>query len=137
MIRSNTSHFEKQKYNLIITVNILSDCSLEIFLFRYDIVIKKELIKMGVSNERIYLLRTYKGFSIQDISSVLKIDEKKYKQYENNKKLKLSELHVVADVLDVSTDYLIGRIDWPIPVIDESNVKIIQDLRALSAEKME
>jgi len=92
---------------------------------------------MGVSNERIYLLRTYKGFSIQDISSVLKIDEKKYKQYENNKKLKLSELHVVADVLDVSTDYLIGRIDWPIPVIDESNVKIIQDLRALSAEKME
>ena len=137
MIRSNTSHFEKQKYNLIITVNILSDCSLEIFLFRYDIVIKKELIKMGVSNERIYLLRTYKGFSIQDISSVLKIDEKKYKQYENNKKLKLSELHVVADVLDVSTDYLIGRIDWPIPVIDESNVKIIQDLQALLAEKME
>ena len=89
--------------------------------------------KMININERIRDLRQYKGYSEQYMASKLNISDLAYKKYETNYKINVLELLKVAEILEVSMDYLIGRIDIPAPVIMEENlgevVEILKQLR--------
>lgn len=87
---------------------------------------------MNSVNERIKQLRQYRGYSEEDMATRLKINENTYKMYEQNYKINVIELCSVADVLDVSMDYLIGRIDIPVPVITEENLKeVLENLKEI------
>lgn len=87
---------------------------------------------MNSVNERIMMLRQYRGYSEEEMASRLNINVSNYKMYEKNYKFNVIELCSVADVLDVSMDYLIGRIDIPVPVITEQNLKeVVEYLKEL------
>jgi len=83
---------------------------------------------MGDINERIKLLRQYRCYSEQFMASILKINVMTYKRYEDTYKFKAFELRDVADVLEISMDYLLGRVDIPTPVITNENFKEILEI---------
>jgi len=87
---------------------------------------------MGIINERITELREHKGYSEEYIAEKLKISINSYRKYENNKILDLNELIAISDVFDISTDYLLGNTDIPIPVLTDKNAELIMALSRMS-----
>lgn len=64
--------------------------------------------------ERIRLQRTQKHKTQRDICDAIHIEQVTLSQYETNKRTpKLEILIALADLFDVSVDYLLGRIDTP------------------------
>lgn len=64
--------------------------------------------------ERIRLQRTQNHKTQRDICDAIHIEQVTLSQYETNKRTpKLEILIALADLFDVSVDYLLGRIDTP------------------------
>lgn len=64
--------------------------------------------------ERIKFLRTQHHKTQRDICDAVHIEQVTLSQYETNKRTpKLEILIALADLFDVSVDYLLGRIDTP------------------------
>lgn len=65
-------------------------------------------------SQRLKVLRTSKGLKQSEISTKLEITERGYRNYELNKREpSLNVLIQLADILNVSVDYLLGRTDNP------------------------
>lgn len=61
-------------------------------------------------NERLHQTRLNKGFTAQQIADFLGVSLRAYRFYEAGKREpNLSLLCKIADVLEVTTDYLLGR----------------------------
>ena len=62
--------------------------------------------------ERIDYVRRKKGLSQKDLGKAVDVEDKTIKRYENNKSnIPIDMLKKIAEVLDVSTDYLLGLED--------------------------
>lgn len=87
--------------------------------------------------ERLKLLRKEKGFEAQFIAKQLNVSKSTYSYYENDKSDPSFEtLKKLADIFDVSTDYLLGRTDIKEMVIVEGN-EIPNELRVVGINYME
>lgn len=65
-------------------------------------------------NEHLKLLRKNKGFTQKYMAEQIGIALRNYQKYESNEQLPAFEpLIKIADVLDISLDYLVGRSDDP------------------------
>ena len=79
--------------------------------------------------EKLKKLRKEKGIEAQYIAKKLNVSKSTYSYYENNKSQPNFEtLKKLADLFDVSTDYLLGRTDMKEIAIIE-NEEISEELR--------
>lgn len=63
--------------------------------------------------ERLNLLRKSRGITAQQMADMLNIQIRGYRKYESGDSAPpLGTLVKIADILDVSTDYLLGRDEW-------------------------
>ena len=66
-------------------------------------------------SDRLKLARKRRGITQKEIAEKIGVSTSSYKHYENAENLpSLLTLKALADVLDVSTDYLLGRLDSPV-----------------------
>lgn len=64
-------------------------------------------------NERLNQTRKSKGFTAQQMADLLHINIRSYRAYESaNRSPNLDILVMIADILEVSTDYLLCRDDF-------------------------
>lgn len=64
--------------------------------------------------ERLQKARQQKGLTQKEVAAYLKMTERSYQHYEGNRRRPNYEILVtLADYLDVTTDYLLGRTDEP------------------------
>ena len=64
-------------------------------------------------NDRLRSTRMARGFTMQQIADVLHVGLRNYQKYESGHTCPTLEgLVKIADVLDVSTDFLLGRDDY-------------------------
>lgn len=64
-------------------------------------------------NERLNLTRKSKGFTAQQMADLLHINIRSYRAYESaDRSPNLDILVMIADILEVSTDYLLCRDDF-------------------------
>ena len=64
---------------------------------------------------RLNLTRKSKGFTAQQMADSLCIHIRAYRKYESGDTMpNLNSLVKIADILDVSTDYLLGRTENPL-----------------------
>ncbi|MBP0724143.1 helix-turn-helix domain-containing protein [Bacillus sp. RG28] len=65
-------------------------------------------------NERLKILRKRKKWSLQYIADHLGIAKSTYAGYESgHRRPSLEAIHLIADLFNTSTDYLLGRVDEP------------------------
>ena len=65
-------------------------------------------------SDRLKLARKRRGITQKEIAEKIGVSTSSYKHYENAENLpSLLTLKALADALDVSTDYLLGRLDEP------------------------
>lgn len=65
--------------------------------------------------KRLNLTRKSKGFTAQQMADFLCIHIRAYRKYESGDTMpNLNSLVKIADLLDVSTDYLLGRTENPL-----------------------
>jgi transcriptional regulator with XRE-family HTH domain len=66
---------------------------------------------------KIIKLRQDKGITQEELAKLIPVDQSMISYYEKNKKKPSTEvLEKIADIFDVSVDYLLGRTDDPRPV---------------------
>lgn len=71
---------------------------------------------MAVYTDIIKELRKDKGLTQSDMAKYFNIKQAMYSMYESGARtMKLEMLCTIADVLDTSTDYLLGRTSQPKP----------------------
>lgn len=64
--------------------------------------------------ERLQKARQQKGLTQKEVAAYLQMTERSYQHYEGNRRRPNYEILVaIADHLDVTTDYLLGRTDEP------------------------
>lgn len=69
-------------------------------------------LKDATIGERINYVRRKKGLSQKDLGKAVEVEDKTIKRYENNKSnIPIDMLKKIAEVLDVSSDYLLGLED--------------------------
>ncbi len=72
------------------------------------------MFDIHVFSSRLKELRTSKGLSQQTLAGILGVTKTQISDMERSKvTTSLERLVMLADVLDVSTDYLLGRSDVP------------------------
>lgn len=77
-------------------------------------VTKKEDKNLYSLGEKIGYLRTNAGMSQQELATKMNIKREKINRIENNtegRNLSINELNKIADIFNVSTDYLLGRVE--------------------------
>ena len=83
---------------------------------------------MGILGERLRLLREKNGKAQEDISKVIGTTQQIYSRYETNKtELPVRHLLNLSSYYNVSTDYLLGRIDYP-KIAPEFSNSLIQNV---------
>ena len=83
---------------------------------------------MGILGERLRLLREKNGKTQEDISKVIGTTQQIYSRYETNKtELPVQHLLNLSSYYNVSTDYLLGRIDYP-KIAPEFSSSLIQNV---------
>lgn len=83
---------------------------------------------MGILGERLRLLREKNGKPQEDISKVIGTTQQIYSRYETNKtELPVRHLLNLSSYYNVSTDYLLGRIDYP-KIAPEFSNSLIQNV---------
>lgn len=83
---------------------------------------------MGILGERLRLLREKNGKTQEDISKVIGTTQQIYSRYETNKtELPVRHLLNLSSYYNVSTDYLLGRIDYP-KIAPEFSNSLIQNV---------
>ena len=83
---------------------------------------------MGILGERLRLLREKNGKTQEDISKVIGTTQQIYSRYETNKtELPVRHLLNLSSYYNVSTDYLLGRIDYP-KIAPEFSSSLIQNV---------
>ena len=83
---------------------------------------------MGILGERLRLLREKNGKTQEDISKVIGTTQPIYSRYETNKtELPVRHLLNLSSYYNVSTDYLLGRIDYP-KIAPEFSNSLIQNV---------
>ena len=83
---------------------------------------------MGILGERLRLLREKNGKTQEDISKVIGTTQQIYSRYETNKtELPVRHLLNLSSYYNVSTDYLLGRIDYP-KIAPEFSSSMIQNV---------
>lgn len=87
--------------------------------------------------ERLKKLRKSRGFEAQYIAKLLNVAKSTYSGYENNKSVPNYEtLKKLADIFNVSTDYLLGRTDIENVAIIEGD-EIPKELKDIGVEYLE
>lgn len=87
--------------------------------------------------ERLKILRKEKKMLQSDMANKLEISQSAYSHYEKGIRIPdAMTLNKLADILDVSTDYLLGRTDMKEIAIIEG-AEIPQELRAVGIDYME
>ncbi|MBA5275025.1 helix-turn-helix transcriptional regulator [Enterococcus hirae] len=67
---------------------------------------------MAQFNERIKTIRTEKGLTQKEFAKLINVPERAYQYYESGtRKPNLDKIIEIADILDTSIDYLVGRSD--------------------------
>lgn len=67
---------------------------------------------MAQFNERIKIIRTEKGLTQKEFAKLINVPERAYQYYESGtRKPNLDKVIEIADILDASIDYLVGRSD--------------------------
>lgn len=62
---------------------------------------------------RLNCIRKKRGFTAQRMSDTLSVAIRTYRNYESGRSFPSSEILVkIADTLDISIDYLLGRDEW-------------------------
>lgn len=70
-------------------------------------------------SDRLKLSRKNKKYTQKDISDAIGVERATYTQYESGRiKPSVEKISEIADILEVSTDYLLGRTDDPTPYRD-------------------
>ena len=83
---------------------------------------------MGILGERLRLLREKNGKTQEDISKVIGTTQQIYSRYETNKtELPVRHLLNLSSYYNVSTDYLLGGIDYP-KIAPEFSNSLIQNV---------
>ena len=84
---------------------------------------------MGILGERLRLLREKNGKTQEDISKVIGTTQQIYSRYETNKTELPVRRHLLnlSSYYNVSTDYLLGRIDYP-KIAPEFSNSLIQNV---------
>ena len=83
---------------------------------------------MGILGERLRLLREKNGKTQEDISKVIGTTQQIYSRHETNKpELPVRHLLNLSSYYNVSTDYLLGRIDYP-KIAPEFSNSLIQNV---------
>ena len=83
---------------------------------------------MGILGERLRLLREKNGKTQEDISKVIGTTQQIYSRYETNKtELPVRHLLNLSSYYNVSTDDLLGRIDYP-KIAPEFSNSLIQNV---------
>ena len=83
---------------------------------------------MGILGERLRLLREKNGKTQEDISKVIGTTQQIYSRYETNKtELPVRHLLNLSSYYNVSTDYPLGRIDYP-KIAPEFSNSLIQNV---------
>lgn len=83
-------------------------------------------------NLRLLELRKKRGFTQAEIAGLLKITPQAYSLYETNKNnINNETLCMLADIFEVSTDYLLGRQESVPSFLSEEERNIIEKYRAL------
>lgn len=88
--------------------------------------------------ERIKLLQEAKNISNKTIAKLLHVADNTVSGYVNDKsEMTFDSLTKLADLFQVSTDYLLGRTDIPeVPLrLSESERRLILDLRTLNPDQ--
>ncbi|MCI9597891.1 MAG: helix-turn-helix transcriptional regulator [Firmicutes bacterium] len=63
--------------------------------------------------QRLNRIRKKKGHTAQYMADALSVSLRTYRHYESNHSFPSSDsLVIIADILDVSIDYLLGRDEW-------------------------
>jgi transcriptional regulator with XRE-family HTH domain len=88
--------------------------------------------------ERIREFRIKRGFTQNQMAEKLGMTESNFSSYERDKSVPPSEkLNRIALILDVSTDYLLGRTNDPTPYSDKSedeSPEFDEEVRALARD---
>jgi len=89
--------------------------------------------------ERLKILRMRKKLSQQDVADRLNINRSTYARYElGQTQPDFETLEKLADFFDVSTDYILGRTDFPNPPgNDEDNLVAFYNLDDLDEEDIQ
>lgn len=71
--------------------------------------------------KRLYDLRTDRDLRQQDVADILDTSKQSYGRYENGtRKLSIEDLIKLAKFYNVSTDYILGLTDIPMPIKNTS-----------------
>ena len=79
--------------------------------------------------------RKLRGLTQQQVADALKIQKSAYQRYEHDKVIPAATLILnLADLFNVSTDYLLGRSDEPRPPkFDEKTLNLIRAMQAFQS----
>ena len=70
---------------------------------------------MSITSERLQALRKARGYSQQDVANLIGVGRTTYLKYENGDKKPTRKINELARLFQVSTDYLLGNADSPVP----------------------
>lgn len=83
--------------------------------YQYEQVNMKKARKRGLSPENLRTARTLRGKTQEEVAEALGIDQSHYSKFENGgKEPALFLFGAIADLFDVSPDYLLGKVDNPL-----------------------
>ena len=70
---------------------------------------------MSITSERLQALRKARGYSQQDVANLIGVGRTTYLKYENGDNKPTRKINELARLFQVSTDYLLGNADSPVP----------------------
>lgn len=92
---------------------------------------------MDIFNERLVEVRKLLGRSEEEVADGIGLTVEEYKKYEKGKKVKLLLLIKFTEYYSISSDYFLGRIEIPLPLITKKNYKVLSTLCLMSKEELD
>lgn len=83
---------------------------------------------MATFQQRLKSLRTGSNMNQEELGEKIGVGKMTISQYETGKRRPdIETLEALADIFNVSTDYLLGKTDVTIQILDEEDLKILRD----------
>lgn len=92
---------------------------------------------MDIFNERLVEVRKLLERSEEEVADGIGLTVEEYKKYEKGKKVKLPLLVEITQYYSISSDYFLGRIEIPLPLINKKNYKALSTLYSMSKEELD